>query len=80
MQIKPALCVCCVCIYMYIYIYIYIYFFWYWGLNSVLMLARQTLYHLSHTPSPFALVIFEIGFCFMNGLVWNAIFLFLLSK
>jgi hypothetical protein len=48
-----------ICIYIYIYVYIYIY-----ACQAVLgfefcLLARQTLYHLSHTSSPRA---------FFNGL------------
>jgi hypothetical protein len=36
-------------------------------------LARQVLYHLSHTPVPFALIIFEIGSCFMLRPAWMSI-------
>jgi hypothetical protein len=35
-----------------------------WGLNLGLALAKQALYHLSHTPSPFA-----FSFFFIQGLV-----------
>jgi hypothetical protein len=42
---------------------------WYCSLNSGLMLARQELCHLSHVPSPFALV-YSLGrvSCFCLGL------------
>jgi hypothetical protein len=36
----------------------FVVFFWqYWGLNSRLRLARQVLYHLSHTLALFALYV-----------------------
>jgi hypothetical protein len=35
-----------------------------WDLNSVLPFARQSLYYLSHSTSPFfALGVFEVGSC-----------------
>jgi hypothetical protein len=33
---------------------------------------------LSHAYNPFALVIFEIGYCFLPGQVWTMILLFML--
>jgi hypothetical protein len=43
------------------------------------VLARQLLYHLNHTSSPFALVIFEIGSHFLPTCAFTAI-LFMLSS
>jgi hypothetical protein len=37
---------------------LFFFFFQYWGLNSGPMLARQTVYHLSHTPTLFTSGIF----------------------
>jgi hypothetical protein len=34
------------------------------------MFARQSFYHLSHTPSPFALVLFHIGSCVIS---WSSL-------
>jgi hypothetical protein len=40
-------------------------------------LARQALYHLSHTPAFFALVIFDIESHFLPELAWISILLFM---
>jgi hypothetical protein len=40
--------------------------------------ARQVLYHFSHTLALFALVILEIGSCFLSGPDWTSILLFML--
>jgi hypothetical protein len=37
-----------------------LFLWWYWGLNS---LAKPALYHLSHTPVHFVLVILEMVSC-----------------
>jgi hypothetical protein len=47
--------------------------FWSQGL----LLTRQILYHLNHSPTPFTLVAFEIGSCFIPELAWTVIFLFI---
>jgi hypothetical protein len=42
--------------------FFFFFFLQFWGLNQALELARQALYHLSHTASPFFLSdIFEKG-------------------
>jgi hypothetical protein len=47
-------------------------FFFFFGCNGVrpqgFTLAGQVLHGLSHTPSPFTLVILEIGSCFLPRL------------
>jgi hypothetical protein len=48
-------------------------------LNEGFELARQALYHLSHTASFFCSVILEIEFHFLSGIAWTTILLFMLS-
>jgi hypothetical protein len=36
----------------------------------------HALYHLIHAPSPFFLIIFEMGFCFLPRPAWTEIILF----
>jgi hypothetical protein len=43
-------------------------------------LARRVFYCLSHTSSPFALVILEIGSCFLPRPAWTSILLFYISQ
>jgi hypothetical protein len=47
--------------------------YWVWTLG--LMLARQALYHLSHSARPFSFVlgIFEIGSCRLFAWLWTVI-------
>jgi hypothetical protein len=42
-----------------------------------LTLARQGLYHLSHSASPFSLVILEIGSHFLPRLAWTTILFYI---
>jgi hypothetical protein len=42
---------------------------------STQCLARQALYCLSHASSPFALVVFEIGYCSFPRPAWTTTFL-----
>jgi hypothetical protein len=49
-------------------------------LEAKVALTRQALYHLSHSTSPLALVIFEIGSCFMPRWAWTMILLCMLPQ
>jgi hypothetical protein len=44
-------------------------------LRALLLVGKHS-YHLSHASSPFALLILEIGSCFLSVLVWTMIRLF----
>jgi hypothetical protein len=42
------------------------------------VLARQALYHVSHSANLFALLIFKMGSHFMTWLAWTIMLLFVL--
>jgi hypothetical protein len=61
------------------YFYLFTGLYIHLGAAHHLALFRHVLYHLSHTSrptSPALLVVFEIGFCFMSGLTWTTVLLF----
>jgi hypothetical protein len=54
-------------------VFIYFILWWYWGLNHGLVLCRQALYHLCHSPSPFCFNYFPVSFrVFAWGWSWVA--------
>jgi hypothetical protein len=58
---------------------LFLFYFWqYWGLNWGLHTCKAGLLLLESQPQPFLLFILEIGSCFLSGLGWTAILLFML--